>query len=72
VATATLPRSAGHPFCTRVNALLAEADFDRFAEAECVPYDAETHARSAIAVIPRCVRRPSTVKLEIRTSSTGC
>jgi transposase len=48
VATASLPRSAGHPFYTRVNALLAEADFDRFAEAECAPYYAETQGRPSI------------------------
>ncbi len=49
VATASLPRSAGHPFYTRVNALLAEADFDRFAETECAPYYAETQGRPSIA-----------------------
>jgi transposase len=48
VATTTLPRSAGHPFYTRVNGLLAEADFDQFAEAECAPYYAETHGRPSI------------------------
>ena len=48
VATASLPRSAGHPFYTRVNALLAEADFDRFAEAECAPYYAEAQGRPSI------------------------
>jgi transposase len=48
VAAASLPRSAGHPFYTRVNALLAEADFDRFAEAECAPYYAETQGRPSI------------------------
>lgn len=44
----TLPRSPAIPIYTRVNALLAEADFDRFAEAECVPHYAETQGRPSI------------------------
>ena len=48
VATASLPRSAGHPFYTRMNALLAEAKFDEFAEAQCAPYYAETLGRPSI------------------------
>ena len=48
VATTTLPRSSGHPFYTRLNALLAEAEFDRFAEAACAPYYAETQGRPSI------------------------
>src|ERR1700693_5652838 len=48
VATTSWPRSAGHPFYTRVNALLAEAEFDRFAEAQCAPHYAETQGRPSI------------------------
>ena len=48
VATTSLPRSAGHPFYTRMNALLAEAEFDAFAEAQCAPYYAETLGRPSI------------------------
>jgi transposase len=48
VATTSLPRSAGHPFYTRMNALLAEAQFDEFAEAQCAPYYAETLGRPSI------------------------
>lgn len=48
VATTTLPRSAGHPFYTRLNALLAEAKFDEFAEAQCAPHYAETLGRPSI------------------------
>jgi transposase len=48
VATTSLPRSAGHPFYTRLNALLAEATFDAFAEAQCAPYYAETLGRPSI------------------------
>jgi transposase len=48
VATTSLPRSAGHPFYTRVNALLAEAKFDEFAEAQCAPYYAEKQGRPSI------------------------
>lgn len=48
VATTSLPRSAGHPFYTRMNALLAEAEFDKFAEAQCAPHYAETVGRPSI------------------------
>jgi transposase len=48
VATTSLPRSAGHPFYSRMNALLAEAKFDEFAEAQCAPYYAETLGRPSI------------------------
>jgi len=48
VATTSLPRSAGHPFYRRLNVLLAEAEFDRFAEAQCAPYYAETQGRPSI------------------------
>jgi transposase len=48
VATTSLPRSAGHPFYTRMNALLAEAQFDAFAEAQCAPYYAEKLGRPSI------------------------
>ena len=48
VATTSLPRSAGHPFYTRMNALLAEAQFDTFAEAQCAPYYAEKLGRPSI------------------------
>lgn len=33
-----LPRSPGHPFYQALNRLLAEADFDRWAEDRCRPY----------------------------------
>ena len=33
-----LPRSPGHAFYDRLQAVLVEAGFDRFAEAECAPY----------------------------------
>lgn len=48
VATTSLPRSAGHPFYTRMNALLAEARFDEFAEAQCAPSYAERLGRPSI------------------------
>jgi len=48
VATSALPRSAGHPFYTRLNAVLQEADFDRFAEAQCASYYADEHGRPSI------------------------
>jgi hypothetical protein len=38
VATADLARSPGHPFYRKLNALLAEAEFDRWIEGRCAPY----------------------------------
>lgn len=49
VATTSLPRSPGHPFYTRLNALLAEAEFDEFAEGQCAPFYAEKLGRPSIA-----------------------
>lgn len=38
IATAELPRSPGHPFYTKLNAVLAQAQFDTFVEDLCAPY----------------------------------
>lgn len=38
IATAELPRGPGHPFYTKLNAVLAEAQFDTFVEDLCAPY----------------------------------
>ena len=35
VVTADLPKSPGHPFYARLNALLEANDFDRFVEKKC-------------------------------------
>ncbi len=35
---AELPRSPGHAFYDRLQAILVEAGFDGFAEGECAPY----------------------------------
>jgi len=35
VASSDLPASPGHPFYTKLNAILDEAGFDQFAESEC-------------------------------------
>jgi transposase len=48
VATADLPKSPGHPFYRKLNALLQESDFDRFCEERCAPYYAETMGRPSI------------------------
>ena len=48
VATTDLPKSPGHPFYRKLNALLKENDFDRFCEALCAPYYAETMGRPSI------------------------
>ena len=38
IATAQLPRGPGHPFYTKLNGVLAEAQFDSFVEDLCAPY----------------------------------
>ena len=48
VATTELPRSPGHPFYERVNQVLKEAGFDRFAEDLCGPHYAATQGRPSI------------------------
>ncbi len=37
---AEMPRSPGHSFYDRLQEVLREADFDRFVEKACKPYDA--------------------------------
>jgi transposase len=49
VATADLPRSAGHPFYERLNELLEEAGFDAFVEERCRRYYAPTMGRPSLA-----------------------
>ena len=38
VVTADLPTSPGHPFYTRLNAVLDAHNFDRFVEKKCQPF----------------------------------
>jgi transposase len=45
---AELPRSPGHAFYDRLQAILVEAGFDRFAEEECEPYYAEKRGRPSL------------------------
>jgi transposase len=49
VATAELPKSPGHPFYTRLNALLEGADFDRFVEGQCAKFYAPVMGRPSLA-----------------------
>ena len=49
MSTTELPVSPGHPFYTRLNALLDEAGFDRFAEAECQPFYAPVMGRPSLS-----------------------
>ena len=48
VATAELPKSPGHPFYTRLNALLDAADFDRFVEGQCARFYAPVMGRPSL------------------------
>lgn len=48
VAATDLPRSPGHVFYAKLNALLAEAEFDRRVEALCEPYYADDVGRPGI------------------------
>src|SRR5689334_13379464 len=45
---AELPRSPGHAFYDRLQAVLVAAGFDRFAEGECAPYYASRRGRPSI------------------------
>lgn len=38
VTSEQLPRSPGHPFYRALNALLADANFDRWIESRCLPH----------------------------------
>ena len=48
IATTDLPRSPGHVFYEKLNALLAEADFDRYVEQLCKEYYADNVGRQSI------------------------
>jgi IS5 family transposase len=48
VAATELPKSPGHVFYTKLNRLLAEADFDRRMEEICEPYYADDRGRPGI------------------------
>lgn len=49
VATAELPKSPGHPFYRRLNALLEAAGFDRFVEGQCAKFYAPAMGRPSLA-----------------------
>lgn len=49
VATAGLPKSAGHPFYARLNRVLDDAGFDTFVEAQCAPFYADGIGRPSLA-----------------------
>lgn len=48
VASADLPVSPGHPFYAKLNAILDEAGFDRFAETECQQFYAPVMGRPSL------------------------
>ena len=48
IATTALPKTSGHPFYQRLNAVLRKHGFDAFAEAECAGYYAEKMGRPSI------------------------
>lgn len=47
-----LPRSAGHPFYKSLNALLAEADFDRWVEKRCLGFYEQVETRGQRSIPP--------------------
>ena len=49
VATAELPRTAGHVFYERVNRILNEREFDRFVEDACEKFYAAVMGRPSLA-----------------------
>jgi transposase len=48
IPTTDLPVSPGHPFYVRLNAILDEAGFDRFAEEQCRPFYARVMGRPSL------------------------
>ena len=48
IATSELPRSPGHPFYTRLNALLDAHDFDRYVEGLCRQFYAKVMGRPSL------------------------
>ncbi len=48
IPTSDLPVSPGHPFYARLNAILDEAGFDRFAEEQCRPFYAPVMGRPSV------------------------
>jgi len=52
VMTEDLPRSDGHPFYQQLNALLAEADFDRWIEGRCQPFYEQRETRGKPSIPP--------------------
>ena len=48
VATQDLPRSAAHPFYTRLNQILDRADFDTYVEALCQRFYADEVGRPGL------------------------
>ena len=48
VATSDLPKSPGHPFYARLNALLDAHDFDRFVEQQCRRFYASVMGRPSL------------------------
>lgn len=49
IATSELPTSPGHPFYTRLNAVLDADDFDRFVEGQCRAFYAPVMGRPSLA-----------------------
>jgi hypothetical protein len=47
-----LPRSDGHPFYQKLNALLAEAEFDRWIEARCREFYSQEETRGKPSLAP--------------------
>ena len=52
VATQDLPRSAAHPFYTRLNQILDDADFDEYVESLCQRFYADEIGRAWPAARP--------------------
>jgi transposase len=52
VTAEALPKSPGHPFYRQLNALLAEADFDRWIECRCERYYATEENRGQPSLPP--------------------
>ena len=49
VVTSDLPKSPGHPFFARLNAVLDANNFDRFVEKKCQRFSAAVMGRPSLA-----------------------
>src|SRR5437879_6050150 len=71
VATQDLPRSAAHPFYTRLNQILDEADFDGYVESLCQRFYADEIGRPGLPPGRYFRSGPKSPKLSLHLARCG-